>query len=237
MPKLSNKIDFIKKAQNIHGNKYNYDKSIYKNANTKLAIYCKKCNEYFNQIPNKHINFKQGCRKCTGLLKLTLDEFIKKSKIIHKEKYDYSKVNYINAKTNVIIICNKCKIEFLKTPDCHMGNKESGCPHCSINNISKSETKWLDSLNIPLEYRNKFVYLNNNKFKPDALDPINKIIYEFNGDFWHGNPKIYNPDKTNPLSKITYGKLYQNTLEKEKIFKENGYKIITIWESEWNKIK
>jgi len=39
--------------------------------------------------------------------KLTTQEFIKKANAIHKNKYDYSKVNYINSITKVIIICKQ----------------------------------------------------------------------------------------------------------------------------------
>lgn len=37
--------------------------------------------------------------------KLTQEEFIKKAKVIHGNKYDYSQVKYINTKTKVLIIC------------------------------------------------------------------------------------------------------------------------------------
>jgi len=49
----------------------------------------------------------------------------------HKNKYDYSLVNYKSAKIKVIIIC-KTHGEFFQAPSHHkMGN---GCPTCS--NIS-----------------------------------------------------------------------------------------------------
>lgn len=38
--------------------------------------------------------------------KLTNEEFIKRSKLIHKDKYDYSLVNYVNYLTKVKIICS-----------------------------------------------------------------------------------------------------------------------------------
>lgn len=39
--------------------------------------------------------------------KLTTKEFIEKAKLIHGTRYDYSKVNYINNKTPVNIICKE----------------------------------------------------------------------------------------------------------------------------------
>lgn len=60
--------------------------------------------------------------------KLTTEEFIQRAKETHGNKYDYSKSQYINAKTKIIIICPKHG-EFLQSADCHL-NKRQGCPKC-----------------------------------------------------------------------------------------------------------
>ena len=56
-------------------------------------------------------------------------------------------------------------------------------------------------------------------------------------DFWHGNPKKYNSKDINCKNKKSFGKLYEATFEKENILINHGYKIISIWENEWNKEK
>ena len=66
--------------------------------------------------------------------KLTTQEWIEKAKIIHGNKYDYSKVQYKNATTKVCIICPEHG-EFYKTPHDHISGKQ-GCPKCS--NLKKS---------------------------------------------------------------------------------------------------
>ena len=38
--------------------------------------------------------------------RLTKDQFIEKSKILHGDAYDYSKVNYVNDQIKVDIVCN-----------------------------------------------------------------------------------------------------------------------------------
>lgn len=40
-------MDFIRRAKEIHGNKYSYDQSIYIDRFTKIKIYCKACKRYF----------------------------------------------------------------------------------------------------------------------------------------------------------------------------------------------
>ena len=54
---------FIDIANIIHNNRYNYSKSVYKNALYKIEIICNKHGSFF-QSPNKHITLKQGCPKC-----------------------------------------------------------------------------------------------------------------------------------------------------------------------------
>ena len=52
-------IQFIKKAKEVHGDKYDYSSVIYKNCDTKIKIICIKCNNNFEQIPYNHIKKDQ----------------------------------------------------------------------------------------------------------------------------------------------------------------------------------
>jgi hypothetical protein len=123
---------FIEKAIKIHGDKYDYSKVNYKNSSTKIIIICKIHGEFL-QIPNKHLS-KSGCIECGKKNKLTLEKFIEKAQKIHNDKYDYSKVNYINWKTNIIIIC-KIHGEFQQQPNSHLQGK--GCNKCAQIIINK----------------------------------------------------------------------------------------------------
>ena len=58
-----------------------------------------------------------------------LYRFIQIAKSIHGDKYDYSKVEYKDSKTKVIIICNKHG-EFKQSPNKHLCNR--GCPVCGL---------------------------------------------------------------------------------------------------------
>ena len=57
---------FMKKAKFIHGDKYIYNKSIYKNARLPIIIECKKHGEFIT-IPDCHLNMKHGCPVCGKL--------------------------------------------------------------------------------------------------------------------------------------------------------------------------
>jgi hypothetical protein len=55
-------------------------------------------------------------------------DFIDKAKIIHGDKYDYSLVDYVNARSKVTIIC-PTHGSYLQSPDNHL--RKRGCPKCA----------------------------------------------------------------------------------------------------------
>lgn len=66
--------------------------------------------------------------KIKNMKKITTDEFIKRAKVKHGDKYDYSKVEYVTATTPVKIICPEHG-EFWQTPSKHV-SAGHGCPKC-----------------------------------------------------------------------------------------------------------
>lgn len=58
----------------------------------------------------------------------TTKEFINKAKLKHFDRYDYSLVEYINAKTKVKIICKKHGV-FEQSPNNHLSG--NNCPSCT----------------------------------------------------------------------------------------------------------
>ena len=137
--------DFIIKSRKIHGNKYDYSKVNYVDIKTKVIITCLIHGD-FQQTPGSHINQKSGCKKCgrqsqTQKRKLGLEKFIIESRKIHGNRYDYSKVDYVNGRTNVVIICKEHG-EFYPRPSNHISRK-SGCPKCSIIEQHEKQKKTL----------------------------------------------------------------------------------------------
>lgn len=123
------KYNFIEKAKAIHNNRYDYSKVHYINAKTKIIITCKQHGD-FEQRPTNHLS-GLNCQKCAKNLKINTTTFIEKANIIHDNKYDYSKVNYVNADTKITIICKEHG-KFEQIPDFHL-NRKCGCPNCAKN--------------------------------------------------------------------------------------------------------
>jgi hypothetical protein len=135
--------EFIQKAQAVHGDKYDYSKVEYIHSHTRAAIICEEHGE-FTQTPNQHLR-GSGCHKCgaeasaiyVAALRSNTKEFIEKAQAVHGDKYDYSKVEYVNWKTKVIIICKEHG-EFLQRPDQHL--RGSGCHKCANEILQLSDT-------------------------------------------------------------------------------------------------
>ena len=102
MGKHLTKDDFIKKSRIKHGDKYDYSLVEYKKNSIKVKIICPEHGE-FEQTPADHMAGK-GCRAC-GIIKntksrtMSQEEFIRIANEVHKGKYDYSRVNYVNIDT------------------------------------------------------------------------------------------------------------------------------------------
>ena len=62
----------------------------------------------------------------------------------------------------------------------------------------------------------------------------NKKIIEFNGDYWHMNPKIYKANDINKTKKMTAQEVWDFDKRKMECAEERGYKVLYIWESEYN---
>lgn len=206
--------EFIKRAKQIHGDKYDYSKADFKKFKEKVTIICPIHGE-FEQMPDKHIYGKCGCPKCAKTYQPTTEEFVERSSGIHKNKYDYSKVEYVDAHTKVCIICPDHG-EFWQTPNGHI--KGNGCPRCA-KIISKPEVEITDFIKSIHEGE----ILNNvrNVIAPQELDiyvPDKKIAIEYNGLTWHSEE--YNKDKGYHLSKLER-------------CNEKGIKLISIFEDEW----
>ena len=154
------KEEFIERAKQIHGNKYDYSKVEYKNAITKVCIICNEKNDFeiehgeFWQTPYNHLR-GSGCLKCSKKI-VTEEDFYLRSNKIHEDKYDYSKVIYKNSKTKVCIICPEHG-EFYQLPEKHMLGQ--GCPKCKESKLEKNVKKILEKYNIKYIQEQKFDWL------------------------------------------------------------------------------
>jgi hypothetical protein len=183
----SNKEEFLHKAILVHGDKYNYDLVKYINCASKVNIFCKACNKYFLQSPDSHLR-GQGCRKCSeDKYRSNTDEFIKKSRKKHGNKYNYDLVEYVNQSTKIKIICNKCNFIFSQRPDHHYGDGQ-GCPVCKESKGENRIAKYLSEKNIRfIPYKGFDDLRNVYPLKFDFYLSDLNLLFEYDGE-GHYNP-------------------------------------------------
>lgn len=151
---------FVEEAKKVHGNRYDYSKSQCNNATGKVDIICKEHGK-FRQNANQHLK-GHGCPKC-NFDKMAVDRsmgkeiFISKSKELFGDRYDYSKVDYINGQKKVCIAC-KIHGDFHVAPNNHLSNK-SGCPICNESKLEREVTSILNILEIKFERFKRFKWL------------------------------------------------------------------------------
>ena len=135
---------FIEKARKVHEDKYDYSETEYgRNSTEKVVIICKEHGRFLLRA-GKHLEGR-GCRECTKEHLRTINgksqvEYLEELREILSstgdlENYDLSQVNYVNAKTKIIITCKKHTHTWGITPG-HLRHGQR-CPHCRLEFLYK----------------------------------------------------------------------------------------------------
>jgi len=122
--------EFLQKAFDIHGPKYNYDKTIFTETRNDVIITCLDHGD-FVQRASAHL-LGNGCKQCADdKRRLTTEDFIQRSHDIHEGFYDYSKTDYVNSHQYVTITC-PIHGDFQTKPYNHLQGRR--CRRCFYDN-------------------------------------------------------------------------------------------------------
>ena len=145
MPKKQTKEDFLVKALQMHGEKYDYSKVEYIDSKTKVTIICPEHGE-FRLAPTVHTSIRssrgetkpRGCPTCGDIIRRekvseasrnrtkSKDEFVRDAYKVHGKRYDYTKSNYEGSHTKIIITCRE---------------NGQGCPECGLEIVRETGRK------------------------------------------------------------------------------------------------
>ena len=152
--------EFIAKANKVHGDRYDYSKVKQVDSKTKVCIFCKEHGEFW-QRPASHLSGR-GCPQCgrnSIIMKRrsSKEVFLNKARAIHGNKYDYSKVDYVNSKIKVCIVCPEHGI-FWQIPNSHLSGR--GCPKCGKDSgaVLRSNSQDIFYERVYNKFANKFDY-------------------------------------------------------------------------------
>jgi len=205
MPAKGTKETWLAKVLDRHpenADRYDYSQVVYKGADTKIIIRCKKHDWNFEQVPYSHLA-GSGCKKCSGeksYNKISKETWLRRVLDRHPEradKYDYSLVEYKDTKTKVSIACSKHGV-FQQTPGSHLRSKH-GCDKCAFDSStvknSSNTTTWVaEILRKYPENAEKYDYSRvdyknaNTKVKIGCLrDPEHGFFSQLPLNHWKGS--------------------------------------------------
>ena len=167
-----------KELKELHNNFYNYANSVYKSSKEYITIICP-IHGPFEQTPSHHLK-GIGCPKCgterTSIAqRSTTKKFIESAVNKLGQKYDYSKVTYVDRKTEVIIVC-KIHGPFKQSPRDHLSG--CPCPECSKRVIKTTESFIKEAEE---KHNNLYTYANAVYIKDLKKLEITCTIH---GSFW-----------------------------------------------------
>lgn len=193
--KEKNKNNFIERSNIKHNHKYDYSKVNYKTNKDLVEIVCKKHGSFL-QRPDNHLS-GSGCTYCN--YKVSGDDFINRSKIIHSGKYNYDKCKFIGVNNMITINC-KLHGDFTQRASSHLSG--SGCPICRESKGEKIIRNYLIDKKIEFVKEKKF--LDFNKYiEFDFYLPNYNLCIEYDGiqhfepiDFFGGKERFLATQKT-----------------------------------------
>ena len=138
MTKKMTQDEWVARARSVHGDRYDYSKSVYQSIRGRLIVVCPIHGD-FETTYMYHIYRKSGCPRCavearskalTGRpLRLSTEIFIRRARAIHGDQYDYSQSEYCKAELPLTVICPKHG-PFTTSHVTHV-LRGKGCPRCS----------------------------------------------------------------------------------------------------------
>ena len=181
--------EFVARANTLHGGKYDYSQMRYVNARTKVKIICPVHGPFWVKA-NNHLANRSGCPQCAGRLRqigkgselqeskrLSQVEFIAAAKARHGDRYDHSRVRYVNSRTKVEVIC-RLHGPFWVAPTYHLA-KGTGCPACGLRpRLSTAEFVARAQMVHGEKYDYELVEYVNNYTKVAIRCPEHGIFYQ-----------------------------------------------------------
>jgi hypothetical protein len=182
--------EFINKCLEIHGNKYDYSKTVYVNTRTNITIVCKEHGE-FTMKPDNHSGQKQGCVKCVlknhKLVEIS-KERLEGLKIIHDSKYDYNDLSVNSGYINIT-----CKEHGIFRQSIYIHERGHGCPECNSSSRGENKIKSILEKN-KIEFHRNYKFddcVRTKKLRFDFYLPKLNLIIEYDGEHHYKENKYF----------------------------------------------
>ena len=213
--------EIINEFHKIHGDKYDYSKTVYNKMHEKITVICPEHGE-FQITPSKH-RIGQGCPKC-GTLKRAKSQsydnesFIELLQRVHNRKYVYTKTTLNGNLHNRITITCPIHGDFEQIAQSHLNGH--GCPKCQSSHLEEEIKSFLNDNKIEFERQKTFEWLKfKNHLYLDFYLPKYNMAIECQG-IQHFKPVDFFGGKEYFIKTIERDNI------KQKLCENNGIKII-----------
>lgn len=190
----------------------NWDFTNFDYNDSKGNYYCKQHNKFCSQSPGQLLQYGYfGCKICSNQGN-------------SKEAIECLEFLSIIFNTNII----------------HNYNNSDG-EHC-LDNYNRPIDGYIENIDfnsIKEKLKNhslEYLLENINSYLKDLNNECNKLAIEYNGTWTHGNRIKYKEDDKIIKNKIVKD-VWNHDTEKYKTYNKNGYNVIVIWDTDFNKIK
>jgi G:T-mismatch repair DNA endonuclease (very short patch repair protein) len=180
-----------------------------KNAGEKNPFFGKK---HSDKSKKQNSESRKG-KACGDKNAMSNPEYRKRVSVALKEKYDSGDLDFLKKIQSENAIKNQANGKLKYAP---------------ISNAEKEFRKILESLGYKTEPQFGIGSLRYDIFLTD----FNTLI-EYNGDYWHCNPNKYKSDYYNKKKSMFAWELWNRDKKKKELAEKNGYKLFTIWESDY----
>ena len=172
---LMTTAEWIEKARTYHGDRYDYREAVYHGASKRIKVICPKHGPWW-VVPSQHASpsAHHGCRQCARLI--SDEEWLRRFRDRHGDKYVYSRCVFRDANTPVEIICKEHG-SFYAAPVRHGSAGGGGrCPDCRRLD---SRAKFLERAKAAHGDRYDYSLVDYR-----TIDDKVEIICKAHGSFW-----------------------------------------------------
>lgn len=202
---------------------YTFRNLNFKNNKSEVILICPKHGEFSIKVFRIMQGF--GCQTCArqkGQKSKNNEEYISQLKEKHLDLiYDLSKVNYVNAKTKIILICKKCNKEFLHNPRSILNNFARACPFCHYFLGEEIIKNILTQNKIVFQTQYHFRGTKISRLSFDFFIPSRDILIEYNGAQHYKPIEKWGGEKRFEKQKF-------NDKRKEEFCKQHNLKLLII---------
>ena len=218
-----NTDQFIQRAREVHGNRYDYHLVQYTGTLDPVVIVCREHGP-FRMKPYRHLSGR-GCRKCTFRRhrkerRLPFWEFVERVISVHgANRYEYELKDFVNMHSKIPIHCPKHG-RFLQTLANHL--KGTGCPSCVQSAGEQRIRESLQMLDVECVEQACFNKCRNRRpLRFDFYVPSHRLLIEFDGRQHYENSKLWGGEEE-------LAEIQRRDAIKNRFAERHGYRLLRI---------